>query len=38
MSLTQLRKITGDKPVLIDIRRVFNQGEAKREGFDYYII
>ncbi len=34
----QLRKITGDKPVLIDIRRVFNHDEAEREGFHYYTV
>ena len=38
LSLGQLRKITGDKPILVDIRRVFNQGEAEREGFDFYTI
>jgi len=38
LSLGHLRKITGDKPILVDIRRVFNQGEAERKGFDFYTI
>jgi UDPglucose 6-dehydrogenase/UDP-N-acetyl-D-galactosamine dehydrogenase len=38
ISPARLRKIAGDQPILIDIRRVFNRGEAEREGFHYYTI
>lgn len=38
LSPRQLRKITSIKPILVDIKRVFNRGEAEGEGFDYYTI
>lgn len=37
-SLKDLKKIMKDKPVLIDIRRMFNKDEAKKQGFTYYTL
>ena len=33
-----LKKIMKDKPVLIDVRRMFNNEEAKKQGFSYYTL
>ena len=35
ISLSELREVTNDKPILIDVRQVFDRTEAEREGFYY---
>ncbi|MFC1964595.1 nucleotide sugar dehydrogenase [Chloroflexota bacterium] len=35
MKLSELRKMMSNKPVLIDVRKTFDRGEAEREGFYY---
>jgi len=35
ISLSGLREVTNDKPILIDVRQVFDRSEAEREGFYY---
>jgi len=31
----ELKELTNNKPILIDVRRLFNEEEAKREGLYY---
>jgi UDP-N-acetyl-D-glucosamine/UDP-N-acetyl-D-galactosamine dehydrogenase len=33
-----LKKIMKDKPVLVDVRRMFNKDEAEKQGFGYYTL
>jgi UDP-N-acetyl-D-mannosaminuronate dehydrogenase len=35
MKLEDVKKFMNDKPVLVDIREMFNGEEAKRKGFYY---
>ena len=35
MKLDDIRKFMNDKPVLVDVRGMFNREEAKRKGFYY---
>jgi len=35
MKLEDVKRFMNDKPVLIDVRGVFDEEEAKREGFYY---
>jgi len=38
MGLEDLRVMFNDKPILIDVRVIFNGGEAKRKGFYYRML
>lgn len=35
MKLNELREVLNNKPILIDVRQIFNRSEAEREGFYY---
>ena len=35
MKLDEIKKFMNDKPVLIDVRGMFSEEEAKKEGFYY---
>jgi len=35
ISLDKLEKITGDRPVLLDVKRCFDAGKAQDKGFAY---
>jgi len=38
ISLGQLRNITSDNPVLVDVKQVFDRNEAAQAGFHYYTL
>jgi UDP-N-acetyl-D-galactosamine dehydrogenase len=38
ISLDMLKKASNHKPILIDIRRLYNREEAEKKGFDYYTL
>jgi len=35
IGLDDIRKFMNDKPVLVDVRRMFDEEEAKEKGFYY---
>jgi len=35
IKLNELREVLNNKPILIDVRQIFNRSEAEREGFYY---
>ena len=38
MTIEDIEKFTNDKPVLIDVRGMFNGGDARKKGFYYRLL